>query len=69
MSFHPFSIALVLQFRGVSVSTARCPCGVCPADVQYYHPKRYFKVDRPTGIDYIGEIEIEEGKSVHGACI
>ena len=33
---------------------------------QYYHPKRYFKVDRPNGIDYIGEVEIEEGKSIHG---
>ncbi|KAK1923277.1 hypothetical protein DB88DRAFT_494466 [Papiliotrema laurentii] len=33
--------------------------------ISYYHPKRYFKVHRPIGIDYIGEIEIEPGKSIH----
>ncbi|TYJ57298.1 hypothetical protein B9479_002031 [Cryptococcus floricola] len=32
---------------------------------QYYHPKRYFTVTRATGTDYIGEVEIEEGKSIH----
>ncbi|WVQ86224.1 hypothetical protein IAT38_008392 [Cryptococcus sp. DSM 104549] len=33
--------------------------------IQYYHPLRYLTVTRPTGVDYIGEIEIEEGKSIH----
>lgn len=33
---------------------------------QFYHPQRYLKVTRPLGVDYIGEIEIEAGKSIHG---
>ncbi|WWC65028.1 uncharacterized protein I303_107642 [Kwoniella dejecticola CBS 10117] len=33
--------------------------------IDYYHPLRYFTVNRPLGVDYIGEIEIEEGKSIH----
>lgn len=33
---------------------------------QFYHPQRYLKVTRPLGVDYIGEIEIEVGKSIHG---
>ncbi|WWC98345.1 hypothetical protein V866_005236 [Kwoniella sp. B9012] len=33
--------------------------------ISYYHPLRYFTVTRPLGVDYIGEIEIEEGKSIH----
>ena len=33
---------------------------------QYYHPLRYFTVKRPMGIEYFGEIEIEEGKCIHG---
>ncbi|EIW66262.1 hypothetical protein TREMEDRAFT_74773 [Tremella mesenterica DSM 1558] len=36
--------------------------------ISYYHPKRFFKVHRPMGIDYIGEIEIEAGKSIHVRC-
>jgi hypothetical protein len=34
--------------------------------LQFYHPQRYLKVTRPLGVDYIGEIEIEAGKSIHG---
>ncbi|WRT70884.1 uncharacterized protein IL334_007883 [Kwoniella shivajii] len=33
--------------------------------ISYYHPLRYFVVTRPLGLDYIGEIEIEDGKSIH----
>ena len=33
--------------------------------VQYYHPLRYFTVNRPMGVDFIGEVEIEDGKSLH----
>ncbi|ORY28012.1 hypothetical protein BCR39DRAFT_536228 [Naematelia encephala] len=36
--------------------------------IDYYHPKRYFTVDRPMGVDYIGEIEIEQDKSIHVRC-
>ncbi|OCF35939.1 hypothetical protein I317_00460 [Kwoniella heveanensis CBS 569] len=36
--------------------------------IQYYHPQRYFTVTRPSGIAYIGEIEIEDGKSIHVRC-
>ncbi|WWC72749.1 uncharacterized protein I206_106713 [Kwoniella pini CBS 10737] len=34
--------------------------------IDYYHPLRYFTVNRPLGIDYIGEIEIENVR-VHKA--
>ena len=33
--------------------------------LQYYHPLRYFTVKRPMGEEYIGEVELEEGKSIH----
>ncbi|KAL7423033.1 hypothetical protein Q5752_002332 [Cryptotrichosporon argae] len=33
--------------------------------ISYYHPLRYLTVQRPYGTDYIGEIEIEDGKAVH----
>ncbi|WWD20870.1 hypothetical protein CI109_105347 [Kwoniella shandongensis] len=33
--------------------------------ISYYHPLRYFTVTRPIGVEYIGEIEIEAGKSIH----
>ncbi|WVF67843.1 hypothetical protein IAT40_002604 [Kwoniella sp. CBS 6097] len=36
--------------------------------ISYYHPQRYFTVTRPSGIAYIGEIEIEDGKSIHVRC-
>jgi len=36
--------------------------------ISYYHPIRYFTVHRPMGIDYFGEVEIEEGKSIHIRC-
>lgn len=36
--------------------------------ISYYHPLRYFTVTRPMGIEYFGEIEIEEGKCIHVRC-
>ncbi|WVO12700.1 hypothetical protein L204_100308 [Cryptococcus depauperatus] len=39
--------------------------GYLKRGISYYHPKRFFTVTRPNGVDYIGEIEIEQGKSIH----
>ncbi|KAK4688770.1 hypothetical protein P7C73_g1349, partial [Tremellales sp. Uapishka_1] len=36
--------------------------------ISYYHPLRYFTVKRPMGVEYFGEIEIEEGKCIHVRC-
>ncbi|RSH87035.1 hypothetical protein EHS25_003523 [Saitozyma podzolica] len=36
--------------------------------IDFYHPQRYFTVHRPMGTDYIGEVEIEEGKCIHIRC-
>jgi hypothetical protein len=36
---------------------------------QFYKPLRYYSVSKPAGIDYIGEIEVEEGKCIHGELI
>ncbi len=33
---------------------------------QFYHPLRYYTVEKPAGVDYIGEIEVETGKCIHG---
>lgn len=59
------------QKKGISVSLLFRSVGSfreTPADEQYYHPLRYFTVKRPMGIEYFGEIEIEEGKCIHGEC-
>ncbi|WVR08760.1 hypothetical protein IAU60_005818 [Kwoniella sp. DSM 27419] len=36
--------------------------------ISYYHPLRYFTLVRPLGVEYFGEIEIEDGKSIHVRC-
>lgn len=51
--------------RGIDVSAP--PVQIIDT-IQFYHPKRYMTVTRPSGVDFIGEIEIEDGKAIHGEC-
>ncbi|ORX40852.1 hypothetical protein BD324DRAFT_647757 [Kockovaella imperatae] len=36
--------------------------------IDYYHPLRYFTVQRPMGEDFIGEVELEAGRCIHIRC-